>query len=374
MHVVIDAQSLLEPLAGIGRCTSSMLKALARVDLRNQYYLYYGASFRQSRAALPHFDSPNFHKKLIRFPGRVFRLLTEKLNVLPVGSLLGNYDLYHGMNYHVPRVAFPSIVNIYDLSYLLFPQYFTGKRLNDIRGKVASSIKRADRILTGSESTKADIVNFLKVPVERIEVIQFGVEEAFKPQGSEEAVSIRKKLSLPERFILFVGTIEPRKNIISLLRAYRKLGRVDIGLVVAGGRGWLFEEIFREVDRLNLNGKVLFPGRVPETDLPALYSAASVFVYPSVYEGFGFPPLEAMACGTPVITSNTSSLPEIVGDAGILVNPEDSDEIAEAIESVLDDDSKRDEMRTKGIERAKRFSWETCARETLRLYAELTGK
>jgi glycosyltransferase involved in cell wall biosynthesis len=350
-----------------------MLKALARVDLRNQYYLYYGASFRQSRAALPHFDNPNFHKKLIRFPGRVFRLLTEKLRVLPVGSLLGDYDLYHGMNYHVPRVAFPSIVNIYDLSYLLFPQYFTRKRLNDIRGKVASSIKRADRILTGSESTKADIVNFLKVQEERIEVIQFGVEEAFKPQGSEEAVSIRKKLSLPERFILFVGTIEPRKNIISLLRAYRKLGRSDIGLVVAGGRGWLFEEIFREVGRLNLHGKVLFPGRVSEADLPALYSAASVFVYPSVYEGFGFPPLEAMACGTPVITSNTSSLPEIVGDAGIRVNPEDSGGIAEAIGSVLDDNSKRDEMRMKGIERAKRFSWETCARKTLRLYREVAG-
>jgi glycosyltransferase involved in cell wall biosynthesis len=373
MHVVIDAQSLLEPLAGIGRYTSSMLKALAQIDSQNQYYLYYGASFRQSRAALPHFDSPNFHGKLIRFPGRVFRFLTEKLNVLPVGSLLGNYDLYHGLNYHIPRVAFPSIVNIYDLSYLLFPQYFTRKRLNDIGGKVTSSIERADRVLTGSESTKADIVNFLKVPGEKVEVTPFGVEEAFKPQGSGEVSLIRKKYNLPERFILFVGTIEPRKNIISLLRAYHKLGRSDIGLVVAGGRGWLFEETFREVGRLNLHGKVIFPGRVPETDLPALYSAASVFVYPSAYEGFGFPPLEAMACGTAVITSSTSSLPEIVGDAGILVNPEDADEIAEAIRSVLDDDSKREKMRTKGIERAKRFSWETCARETLKHYEEVSG-
>ena len=373
MHVVIDAQPLLEPLAGIGRYTNSMLRALGRIDSRNQYYLYYGASFRQSRAALPHFDSPNFHRKLIRFPGRVFRFLTEKLNVLPVGSLLGNYDLYHGMNYHVPRVAFPSIVNIYDLSYLLFPQYFTRRRLNDIRGKVTSSIERADRILTGSESAKADIVNFLKVPEERVEVTPLGVEEAFKPQGSEEVNLIRKKHNLPERFILFVGTIEPRKNIINLLRAYHKLGRSDIGLVVAGGHGWLFEEIFREVSRLNLRGKVMFPGRVPETDLPALYSAASVFVYPSVYEGFGFPPLEAMACGAAVITSNTSSLPEIVGDAGILVNPEDAGEIAGAIGSVLDDDSKRENMRAKGIERAKRFSWEKCARETLRLYREVAG-
>jgi glycosyltransferase involved in cell wall biosynthesis len=373
MHVVIDAQPLLEPLAGIGRCTSSILKALARIDSRNQYYLYYGASFRQSRAALPHFDSPNFHRKLIRCPGRVFRFLTEKLKVLPVGSLLGNYDLYHGLNYHVPRVAFPSIVNIYDLSYLLFPQYFTRKRLNDIRGKVASSIKRADKILTGSESAKADIVNFLKVPGKRIKVTPFGVEETFKPQSSEEVSLIRKKHNLPERFILFVGTIEPRKNIISLLRAYHKLVRSDVGLVIAGGHGWLFEEIFREVSRLNLREKVMFPGRVSETDLPALYSAASVFVYPSVYEGFGFPPLEAMACGVPVIVSNTSSLPEIVGDAGILVNPEDSSEIAEAIRSVLDDDSKRENMRTKGIERAKRFSWEKCAGETLRIYAELAG-
>ena len=372
MRIVIDAQPLLEPLAGIGRYTDSLLRTLAEIDHENHYYLYYGASFRQSRATLPHFDNLNFHPKLLRFPGKLFRLLTEKLRVIPVGSFLGNYDIYHGLNYHVPRLAFSSIVNIYDLSFMLFPECFTKKRLSDIRYKVGSSIKRAEWIITGSESTKADIVNYLKVSDEKIKVIPFGFGKHFKPLSEEMLIPFREKYHLPGRFILFVGTIEPRKNILNLLRAFHRLNIPDIFLVIAGGRGWLFEEIFMEVERLGLPEKVIFPGYIPETDLPLLYNSACVFVYPSLYEGFGFPPLEAMACGVPVITSNTSSLPEIVGDAGMLVNPQNPEEIADAIKSVLESDSKKRDMAGKGIERAKTFSWERCARETLKLYKQIT--
>lgn len=373
MHVVIDTQALLEPLAGIGRYTHNLLKTFGEIDRENHYYLYYGASFRQSRAALPHFDNPNFQNKLIRFPGRIFRLLTEKMHVLPVGSFFSRgYDIYHGLNYHVPRLNFPSILNIYDLSYILFPQCFTKKRLGDIRRKVSSSVRRAEVIITGSEAAKADIVNSLKVAEEKIEVIPFGLERAFKPVDAEKVAAIREKYRLPDRFILFVGTIEPRKNIIGLLDAYNRLGKSDPGLVIVGRRGWLFQEIFKEVERLNLADKVIFPGHIPESDLPLVYNAASVFVYPSLYEGFGFPPLEAMACGVPVITSNTSSLPGIVGDAGILVNPEKTDEIVQAIKDVLEDDSRRQVMVKKGFERAKAFSWEKCARETIKLYKKVS--
>ncbi len=370
MRIVIDAQSLLEPMAGIGRCTISMLKALGQVDSTNQYYLYYGASFRQKRASLPHFDNPNFHKKLIKFPGRIFRFLTEKTHLIPTGTFFRGYDIYHGLNYYVPALNLPSIVNIYDLSYILFPQCFTRKRLNDIKWKVAGSIKRAGRIITGSESAKADIVNLLGVPEEKVRVICFGVEDTFNPKRGGEIAAFRRKYRLPEKFILFVGTIEPRKNIKKLIHAYNKLNLKDTGLVIAGRCGWLFEETFREVKKLNLGDRVFFPGHIPEIDLPLLYSSASVFVFPSIYEGFGFPPLEAMACGTPVISSNTSSLPEIVGSAGILINPEDENKLAEAIESVLEDNVKRDEMAAKGLEQAKLFSWEKCAKETLKLYCE----
>ncbi len=370
MRIVIDAQSLLEPMAGIGRCTISMLKALGQVDSTNQYYLYYGASFRQKRSSLPHFDNPNFHKKLLKFPGRIFRFLTEKTHLIPIGTFFRGYDIYHGLNYYVPALNLPSIVNIYDLSYILFPQCFTRKRLNDIRWKVASSIKRAGRIITGSESAKADIVNLLGVPEEKVRVICFGVEDTFNPKRGGEIAAFRKKYRFPEKFVLFVGTIEPRKNIKKLIHAYNKLNLKDTGLVIAGRCGWLFEETFREVKKLNLGDRVFFPGHIPEIDLPLLYSSASVFVFPSIYEGFGFPPLEAMACGTPVISSNTSSLPEIVGSAGILINPEDENKLAEAIESVLEDNVKREEMAAKGLEQAKLFSWEKCAKETLELYCE----
>jgi glycosyltransferase involved in cell wall biosynthesis len=370
MRIIIDAQPLLEPLAGIGRYASSFLKALGEIDSENDYFLYYGASLKQSRANLPHFDNPNFHNKLIKFSGKAFRLLTEKLHMLPVGAFLKDYDIFHGLNYYAPHLSFPSIVNIYDLSYVLFSDCFTKERLRDIRYKVGCSIKRTEKIITGSESTKSDIIRFLNVAGEKIEVTRFGLEEKFHPVDNEELIPIREKYHLPERFILFVGTIEPRKNILNLVHAFHRLGR-DAGLVIAGRKGWLFKEIFKEVRWLNLGERIIFLDYVPETDLPLLYNAASVFVYPSLYEGFGFPPLEAMACGVPVITSDKSSLPEIVGDAGILINPEDTGEIREAIISVLDDGSLRRKMVRKGLKRAKQFSWKKCAEETLKLYREV---
>jgi len=372
MRIVIDAQPLLEPLAGIGRCVGSLLKSLAEIDDGNDYYLYYGASLRQRRARLPSFNKPNFHSKLIKFPGRIFRFLTENVHILPVGTFLRGYDVFHGTNYYVPGLSFPSIVNIYDLSYVLFSHCFTREMLCDIRYKVAAATERADRIITGSESTKADIVKFLKVNAEKVEVIRFGLEEGFRPVKHEKLVRVREKYHLPERFILFVGTIEPRKNIVSLVHAFHRMNRNDISLVIAGRRGWLYEEVFREIEKLNLGDRVIFLDYVPETDLPLIYNSASVFVYPSLYEGFGFPPLEAMACGVPVVTSNKSSLPEIVGDAGVLINPENVEEIKEAIIDVLEDEALRKDMVKKGLKRVKLFSWKKCAEDTLKLYKGLS--
>lgn len=374
MRILIDAQPLLEPLAGIGRYAKSLLSAFAEKALDDDFYLFYGASLRPKRAKLPEFSNPRMHSKTVRLPGRFYRLITDKLPVLPPSSFVGGWDLYHGLNYHVPGGKSPSIVNIYDMSFMLYPRYFTPERLRDIGRKAAVSSARAGRIITGSISARRDIVELLGAPEEKVAVIYNGVGREFRPAGASAAEKFRRSKNLPEKFILFVGTIEPRKNLNVLARAFHELDLPGMSLVIAGGRGWLYDGLFEEIRRLNLGDRVLFTGYVPDEDLPGLYSCASVFVYPSVYEGFGFPPLEAMACGTPVITGNRSSLPEIVGDAGICVDPEDAGELAEAISGVLGDGGLRRRMSEKGVGRAAEFTWDKCASETYNLYREAAVK
>ncbi len=373
MRIVIDAQSLIEPLAGIGRYARCLLETFAKMPPGNEFHLFYGASLRQWRVKFPEFDNPDFHPKLIKFPGKIYRALTEKYKIAPPLAFMGSFDLFHGLNYYVPRVKYPSIVNIYDMSFALHPQFFTRERLSDIPPKAAVSSKRADRIITGSIAAKSDIVDIYNVPEDKVVVIPNGVEERFRPRGADEIELYRKRSGLPDKFLLYVGTVEPRKNITALAKAYKKLRLKDVSLVIAGAKGWLYDGIVREIGELNLGERVIFTGRIPEEDLPLIYCSSLVFVYPSVYEGFGFPPLEAMACGAPVITGDRSSLPEIVGDAGLCVDPENVDILAGAMEYLLADEGKRRELAGKGIERAKGFSWKRCADKTMALYRELAG-
>jgi glycosyltransferase involved in cell wall biosynthesis len=234
------------------------------------------------------------------------------------------------------------------------------------------SVKRAEKIITGSEAAKADIVNLLNVAEEKVEVTRFGLEEIFHPVDDEKLLPLREKYRLPERFILFVGTIEPRKNILNLVRAFHKLDR-DMSLVIAGRKGWLFEEIFKEVERLHLGERIIFLDYFSETDLPLLYNAASVFVYPSLYEGFGFPPLEAMACGTAVVASDKGALGETISDACYVVKPDSHESIANGIYKVITDSSLKEELIVRGKEVSLQFNWETAARQTLSLYGEVVG-
>lgn len=370
MRILIDAQPLLEPLAGIGRYAKSLLTAFSRMELQDEFYLFYGASMRPRRVRLPEFSNPGFNSKIIRFPGKIYRLLTEKLKILPPSSFIGRFGLYHGLNYYVPASSGPKIVNIYDMSFRLYPQYFTPERIRDIGRKAAASAVRADRIITGSISAKEDIVELLGVPAARVSVIANGVEKCFRVIGEKEREEFRVSRNLPEKFILFVGTVEPRKNLTALLKAFHKMGLRDTGLVIAGGRGWMYDELFAELKRLNLGDRVIFTGYLPDEDLPKIYSCASVFAYPSVYEGFGFPPLEAMACGVPVVTGDRSSLPEIAGDAGICVDPEEPGALADALSGVLKDGGLRKRMVEKGLARAAGYTWEKCAAETYDLYRE----
>jgi glycosyltransferase involved in cell wall biosynthesis len=237
-----------------------------------------------------------------------------------------------------------------------------------------ASARKADSIIAVSENTKKDVIKFYGIVPDKVKVIHLGVDSNFSPIKNENDDSVLRRYNLKPGYILNVGTLEPRKNIVRLLEAYRLIA-ADLSyapqLVIAGGKGWLSEDINKYIDSSGLKAKVVLTGYVPETDLPSLYRGAAVFAYPSLYEGFGLPPLEAMASGVPVVSSNISSIPEVVGKAGLLVDPCRIDEIARAVIMALEDDGLRDRMINDGLKRSGQFSWENTAKKTVDLYEEV---
>lgn len=268
----------------------------------------------------------------------------------------------------------PFVVTVHDLSYHHYPDAFRPANRSYLRILGERSVRRARRVIAVSQSTKDDLIEHYGLPAGRVDVVHHGVDEAFRPLPADEVAAFCARQGTPERFLLFVGTLEPRKNVVRLVEAYARLPRSCPPLVLVGGKGWLYDEVFRRVEELGLAGRVRPAGYVPAEDLPCWYNAAEALVYPSLYEGFGLPPLEAMACGTPVISSTASSLPEVVGDAGLLVDPEDVDALAAAMDRVLADAGLRERMRAAGLERARRFTWEGAARKTADTYRRALGQ
>ncbi len=316
---------------------------------------------------------PRMRTRVTALPTRnpAIRILWEQL-WQPVQLRREGIDLLHSLAFVQPvALGCAGVVTIYDLSFILFPQRLPPWRRTYLRLGTSLSARRARRIIAISSSTKHDIVRLLGVSESRVDVVACGVDEDFRPIENEEQLdALRTRWHLPPEMLLFVGTLEPRKNLTTLLRSYALLRqRFDPPpLVVGGPKGWHHEEVFSLAEELGLQEQVLFPGYIPREELPLWYNAASLFVYPSLYEGFGLPALEAMACGTPVVTSNTSALPEVVGDAGLLVEPTDAEEMADAMHRVLADLELRDTLRGKGLERAKAFSWQRAAQETAKTY------
>ena len=272
------------------------------------------------------------------------------------------------------RFKHKNIITINDLSALKFPeQHKLGRRLiTDLF--LPRTLKKADKIIAISRNTKEDILSYYPfLKEDKIRVIHLAANEDFRTIQDENVLDdCRKRYNLHEKFILYVGTLEPRKNLVRLLHAFSSVHeKTGVPLTIVGKKGWKYKKIFETLRDLNLEQKVLFTGYVEPGDLPALYNLATLFVYPSLYEGFGLPPLEAMQCGCPVITSNVSSLPEVVGDAAIKVNPCSIQEIEQAMCSLLSDENLRTDYIKRGIKQAEKFSWERCARETFQVYQEV---
>ncbi len=378
MRIGIDYTSAARQSAGIGRFTRELIRAAMALDTGNEYRLLVAGRQPIAKAHLPGtgrgfrlVQTPLSERNLVR--------LWHRLQIpLPVEVFLGRLDVFHSPDFVLPPVARAvKVLTIHDLSFLRVPEC-ADPRLRWYLGQVVPrSVRRADFLLADSESTRRDLIELLGVPPDRVQVIYGGVDARFAPVEDAEALRrVRETYAGGRPFILAVGTLEPRKNYPTLIRAFaqaRQAARLPHALVIVGRKGWVYEPIFAAVDELGLHDHVLFPGFVPDEELPVLYSAADVLVTPSFYEGFGLPALEAMACGTPVIVSDVSSLPEVVGDAGVRIDPRDEAGLAEAMVHVVQDSALRAALRAAGWERARRFTWDDAARELLAVYARVGG-
>ncbi|MFZ0547579.1 MAG: glycosyltransferase family 1 protein [Candidatus Promineifilaceae bacterium] len=298
------------------------------------------------------------------------RILWEQL-LWPPALLQAKADLLHSMAFVTPfwRPC-SAIVTVYDLSFIYYPERYPAFRRFYLTSQTRRSCRSARRVVAISESGRQDIHRLFEVPMDRIDVVPPGVTADYCQRPKAEVEAFRQREALPEQFLLHVGTLQPRKNLLVLLEALAQIKRPELLLVFIGGKGWYYEEIFARVKALNLTDQVRFTGYVPDEDLPLWYNAATIFVFPSIYEGFGMPVLEAIACGTAVIAADTSSIPEVVGEAARLFAPHDVDTLAEHIQTMLDNPDLLASMQAQGLERARLFSWEKSAEQMITVYEE----
>jgi glycosyltransferase involved in cell wall biosynthesis len=307
-----------------------------------------------------------------KIDGPVQRIAWEQ-TVLPLAVRRARAALLHATAFVAPVVrAVPTVITIYDLSFALFPQYFRGFNQAYLRLGTRISARRARRIVTISECARRDIHRLYGVPLDRIAVAYPGVAETLKPSPPDRVQQFRYAKRLPEKFLLYLGTLEPRKNLGLLVRAFTELKRAcpDAVLVLAGGVGWLINELETAIESSGVKDSILRPGFVPAEEKALWYASATAFVYPSLYEGFGLPPLEALACGTPVIASDAASLPEVVGEAGLLLAPDDARGWAKALTYLWNDAAARAALADRGVRRAQQFRWLNTARGQTQTYRQ----
>ncbi len=373
MHIAIDYTAAVQQRAGIGRYTRELVGALLRLEEAREAHRYTLFAAAGGRTASVGEFPPAVRRRFLPLNDEwVARLWHRARLPIPVETFTGPIDLFYSPDFVLPptRPRTRTLLTVHDLSFLRYPDHFVPKLVQYLSRVVPESVRRADRVLADSEATRADLVDLLGTPPEKVEVLYSGVDERFRPEGEPgERERLRARYGLDRPYVLSVGTIQPRKNYIRLIRAFARLPVSGVMLVIAGARGWLYEEVLAEAARQAERVRIL--GFVEDEDLPALYRGASLFVFPSFYEGFGLPVLEAMACGVPVVCSCASSLPEVAGDAALLVDPHDEEGLREAMERALEDEGLRREMTARGRARAAAFTWERAARGLMAAFAEV---
>ncbi len=371
MNIGIDYTSAIHQTAGIGRYTRELVKALAKYsgeETTARYRLFIaGNRATPSESIGPHFS---WHRTALS--KRWLERLWYRLRLpLRIEGWTGPLDLFHQPDFILPPVKsnIPTIVTIHDLSFVREPTSVMPGMSRHLNKWVPWSVNKATHVVAVSEATRQDLIDLYQTPPEKITTIYHGVDPLFAPlTNNDKLKAVRKKYGLGTGpFILSVGTIQPRKNYQRLIQAFAQL-KTEHTLVLAGGIGWQAEAILAEAKQPALKNKVTLPGFIADEDLPALYSAADLFAYPSLYEGFGLPVLEAMACGTPIVTANTSALPEVTGQAGLLVDPLDVSAITQAMTDILTNHSLHEYLSQKGRVQAANFTWKNTAKELVNLY------
>lgn len=368
MRIGIDARLPFYQMGGISRYVLQLLPALARLDNVNEYVVFHSRRDNENYApATSNFRSRNLwtpcHHRLEKW--------TLGLELLP-----HNLDVMHSPDFIPPQFgARRKVITVPDLNFLYYPQFLTDESRRYYRDQIQWAVDKADHIVAISHYTRDDLLRKLQVPESKVTAIPLAADPVFEEvPGKNRVEGTLREYGLQRGFVLFVGTLEPRKNISMLLRAYARLRRkkaIEAPLVLVGQRGWLFTEIFETIEQEGIDGHVRHLQGVGDKDLAALYHAAGVLACPSHYEGFGFPVVEAMHCGCPVIASDRASLPEVVGSAGLLLDADDEVAWADAIYRVLTDEELRSELIPAGFEQARRFTWEKTAGATLRVYEQL---
>lgn len=381
LKILIDASPLNNYRAGIGFYTSSLITYLAELDKNNKVHLYGRLTEAKIAAIDKELDlrakGVQYVMAKMPFKALYYPWRFSGLSLMDIGT--PEADIYHGMNVlPLPSNRGKSIITIHDLYFLIRPEHTNFMTKLILPREARHAVRRCDAIIADSESTKRDIIENLGVDAEKVKVVYLAARPEFRVLSDAQILSaIRAKYTNNHPYILFLGTLEPRKNLVSLIQAFamvKRTGNFPHKLILAGRRGWGYEDIFAEIERQNLSQEVIVPDYVENADIVGLYNAAELFVYPSLYEGFGLPVLEAMACGTPVITTNISSLPEVAGDAGVLVAPDDVGGLAQAMVRVISDQEYSSELRNKGLEQVKKFSWNKTAKETFRVYQQVLNK
>jgi glycosyltransferase involved in cell wall biosynthesis len=366
MRIGIDATTVARQPAGVGNYIVRLVRALAEEQTSHEFTVFVTPD---GQAAFE--ELPSIRIVPIALRGTALRTAWEQA-FLPALVRRERLDLLHSPHYTMPlRLSVRSVVTFHDMTFVTHPEWHVRSKRLFFPLMMRWSAHRATHLIANSHSTRGDLMRVLGVPPERVTAIPFGAAPEYRPMPPAEVKAVAERYGLEAgRYILYVGVLEPRKNIARLVSAFARIAGEVPGAVLAlgGKKGWMYDQIFEQVRRSGLGDRVRFLGYVKERDLPALYTGARVFAYPSYYEGFGFPVLEAMQCGTPVVTSNVSSLPEVAGDGALLVDPEDEAGLACALLRLVREEPLRQGLTRRALARAAQFSWSRCARQTLEVY------